>query len=160
VKTICTSNQIDLQPFVAIFIHFSSCTIGTVIVELSLNLAWAALAATTLVFWPSIRPCQKANCGIPLATLTVCILILLPVISIPDDLMAPQFPAETDASLRSGYRPSINHSLSHRAPVSLHSPFACLVTWPLAKLAAKSSHLAYILPQVTIRPLNRPPPFA
>ncbi len=126
--------------------------------ELSLNLAWAVLATAMMAIWLRFRPCHKANGSMQLAALTVCILILLPVISISDDLMAAQFPAETDSSLRWGQRASSNHPVPHHAPVLLRTPSDGLVPPPFARLAAEILHLAFVLPQVSIRLLNRPPP--
>ncbi len=111
-----------------------------------------------VVIWLRFRSCHKANGSMQLAALIVCIAILLPVISISDDLMAVQFTAETDTSLRWGHRPSINHAVPHHAPVLLHAPFAGLSSAPLAKPATEVSHLAFILTQASIRLLNRPPP--
>lgn len=128
--------------------------------EISLNLAWAVLATAMFVLWLRFRPHHKASGGMQLAALTVCVLILLPVISISDDLLAVQFPGETDTSLRWGHRQSINHLISHLPLLALHTPSFCLVSRPLARIGIKTLHMSFIHPQVSIRLLNRPPPAA
>jgi hypothetical protein len=127
-------------------------------VETYLNLAWALLAAAMFMFWLRYRPSHKAGSSMQVAALTVCILILLPVISISDDLMAAQFTAETDTSLRWGHRSSVFHSDSHHVPVLLHTPFDFWKSRPVAGLAKEASCPPFILPLVSIRLRNRPPP--
>jgi hypothetical protein len=134
--------------------------IGIVTVEFSLNLAWAAMATAMFILWLRVRSSRQSNGGMQLAALTVCILILLPVISISDDLMTAQVPAETDTSLRWGQRALLCHTVPHHIPVLLHAPPAGLFSAPTDKLAAETSHMAFVFPQLSIRLLNRPPPAA
>jgi hypothetical protein len=150
---------LSLGPLNACF-RFISYKISNVTVETSLNLAWAVLAAAMFLFWLRYRPRHKASSSLQVAALTVCVLILLPVISISDDLLAAQFPAETDTSLRWGHRPSDYHPDSHHIPVLLHTPFDFLNSRPVAGLANEASRLTFVLPQVSIRLRNRPPPGA
>lgn len=126
--------------------------------EFLLNFAWVALAVAMVVIWARLHP----RAGVPkltqLAALAVSLLILLPVISISDDLMAAQFPAETDSSLRWGQRAPSSHPVPHHVPVLPPSQFAGLAFPPQAWLIVAASHFAFILPQISILRLNRPPP--
>jgi len=127
-------------------------------VEFLLNFAWVGLAVAMAVVWAPMHPRTGVPKGTQVVALAVAILILLPVISISDDLMAAQFPAETDSSLRWGQRPSSNHPVPHHDPVLLRAPSHGLVPLPFSSLAAETLHLAFVLTQVPIRLLNRPPP--
>jgi hypothetical protein len=109
------------------------------------------------MFWLRFRSCHKANGGIQLAALAVCVLTLLPVISISDDLMAAQFPAESDSSLRWEIRALSSHAVHHAAAMPTTSS-AGIFSVPVVKLASAVSKLATVLPQVPIRFLNRAPP--
>jgi hypothetical protein len=154
-----SSKQMDLQPLGSIFTNSTSCTIGIVTVELFLNLTWAVTATAIVVSWHRLRSCHKANGSVQLAAMTLCILILLPVISISDDLMAAaQLPAQTDSSLRCGDRPSISGPLPHHAAKLLYAPAANLDSLALTGLAVEISRLAFISPRVSIRLKSRPPP--
>jgi len=76
--------------------------------ELILNLAWGLLAAYLLTLWWKQRR-QKAACSCcvwimdartQLIALCVILVLLFPIISVSDDLLATQFPAETNNSIR------------------------------------------------------------
>ena len=71
--------------------------------ELTLNLAWMLLSAGML--WVLLRhaPREGKNRRMQLVALGVIALILLPVISVTDDLMVVQNPALTDTSPRKGH---------------------------------------------------------
>jgi hypothetical protein len=95
-----------------------------------------------------------------LISLAVAILILLPAISMTDDLLAAQNPAETDCYLRRDQEHSRPHSIFH--PVS-SVPLKVLVglSWSYSHLLAPA-----ILPAPTVASpalisiQNRPPPVA
>lgn len=78
-------------------------------VELILNFAWLALSAAIVALWLRISP--RTNRGKQLVALAVLTLILFPVISITDDLLAAQNPAETDCCLRKDHTVSNSHSI-------------------------------------------------
>jgi hypothetical protein len=125
-------------------------------VETSLNLAWAILATAMFMFWLRYRPCYKAS-GVQLAALAVCILTLLPVISISDDLMAAQFPAESDSSQHWELRASHSHAVYHAAAMPTASS-ASMSSMPVVKLTSQVSRLAFVLPQVSTLLADRAPP--
>jgi hypothetical protein len=68
--------------------------------ELILNLAWGFVAALMVWAWVRFVPPSHADRRLQLVALAVLILILFPVISVSDDLMAAQNPAEADCCLR------------------------------------------------------------
>jgi len=72
--------------------------------EILLNLAWALCSLGLVWFWLRLCASGSASHRIPVHTqllaLAMIVLLLLPVISLSDDLMAMQGAAETDACLR------------------------------------------------------------
>jgi hypothetical protein len=71
--------------------------------ELTLNLAWALLALWMLGAWLRIAPTAVRERRAQFVALAVVILILLPAISMTDDLLAAQNPAELDCCVRRDY---------------------------------------------------------
>jgi hypothetical protein len=65
--------------------------------ELALNLVWACLAVVLLRLWLRYVPREEAIRWAQPIALFMVILILLPVISVTDDLQMAQNPAEADA---------------------------------------------------------------
>jgi hypothetical protein len=78
--------------------------------ELLLNLAWAMLAAIMVGLWLRTAVRSEADRVMQLTALAVLLLILFPVISVSDDLLALQNPAEVDSCLRRDHTPS-SHSI-------------------------------------------------
>jgi hypothetical protein len=64
--------------------------------ELTLNLGWALLTAWMLWLWLRMASRPVPERRIQAVALAVVILILLPAISMTDDLVAAQSPAEID----------------------------------------------------------------
>lgn len=64
--------------------------------ELTLNLGWALLTAWMLWMWLRMATRPASERRIQAVALAVVILILLPAISMTDDLVAAQNPAEID----------------------------------------------------------------
>jgi hypothetical protein len=131
--------------------------------ELFLNLVWLTLSVSLvcgyLTFAPAPLKSRKATAIIALALL---ILVLLPVISMTDDLAAINNPAETDHLWR-----------RDKAPLHLHSDVATVAIVPLligifAIAVARNSDekvTLYSLPSVllngAVRAFGvRPPPSA
>jgi hypothetical protein len=84
--------------------------------ELFLNLAWVSLAALMVWLWPRFAPRsgpggRMENRSKQLVALAVLLLILFPVISVTDDLLATQNPAETDSTLRRDHIAAGSHSI-------------------------------------------------
>ena len=105
--------------------------------EFALNLVWMALA--TLMFWLWMRraPSEGVSRRTQLAALAVVVLILLPVISVTDDLMAAQNPAETDCCQRKDYAVAIPHSV-FPAIAALPPPVLAELTFSFLRYAAPS----------------------
>ena len=68
--------------------------------ELALNLGWVLVALWMLCAWLRFAPRAAKKRRAQLVALAVVILILLPAISMTDDLLAAQNPAETDTCVR------------------------------------------------------------
>lgn len=68
--------------------------------ELTLNLGWGLLALWMFGAWLRIAPKSGRGRTAQLVALSVVILILLPAISMTDDLIAAQNPAEVDCCVR------------------------------------------------------------
>jgi len=78
--------------------------------ESILNLAWLALAAATAAVWLRLARRSGVSRGRQLVALGVLALILFPVISATDDLLAAQNPAEADSCLRKDHAAAHQHS--------------------------------------------------
>jgi hypothetical protein len=129
--------------------------------ELILNITWALLA--TLMFWLWIRhaPRECLSRQMQFIALAVVILILLPIISVTDDLQMAQNPAEADTYYLCTRR--------DHAAVSPHSIFPTAVMLPPPVFAELSfGFLRFAAPGNSPAPLvkipalasiqNRPPP--
>ncbi len=131
--------------------------------ELFLNLVWLTLSAALvwgyIVFAP---PPMKSRKAVAIIALALLILVLLPAISMTDDLAAINNPAETDHLFR-----------RDRAPLHLHSDVAVVAVVPLligifaiaVALTSGEKLRLYSLPSVlldgAVRALGvRPPPSA
>jgi hypothetical protein len=68
--------------------------------ELALNLGWALLALGMFCAWSRLAPAAAGERRVQFVALAVVILILLPAISMTDDLIAAQNPAEVDCCVR------------------------------------------------------------
>jgi hypothetical protein len=127
--------------------------------ELFLNLAWALVATLMFWLWMRLAPRQGAR-RTQLIALAVVILILLPVISVTDDLIAAQNPAETDCCQRKDHAASSHHSI-FPAVATLPPPVLAKLSFGLLRFAAPSR---VSVPRVKIPALasiqNRPPPAA
>lgn len=80
--------------------------------ELTLNLGWALLAAWMVCAWLSVTPRAARDRRAQFVALAVAILILLPTISVTDDLIAAQNPAEPDCCMRR------DHGDCHAHPIT------------------------------------------
>ncbi|MGA3133361.1 MAG: hypothetical protein ABSD59_21395 [Terracidiphilus sp.] len=112
--------------------------------ELTLNLGWALVAIWMLCAWVRTAPRRATDRRIQMVALAVAILILLPAISMTDDLVAAQNPAEIDCCVRRGH----DHG---RCP---HSIVPVAASLPLPSFAGVS--LAFV---GTATPSNLPSPF-
>ena len=128
--------------------------------EFVLNCVWLLLAAAMIAVWLRSAPDTGAGRRTQFVSLLALILILLPAISMTDDLLAAQNPAEVDCCLRRDHDHANPHSIFHAVaapplPAFRGSPLQliCLLTaGSLADPFVTSPALAGIQ--------NRPPPAA
>jgi len=127
--------------------------------ELLLNLAGVLVAVAMVCLWLRWAPRAGVDRRTQLVALALLILILFPVISVTDDLLAAQNPAETDSCVRRITRTVVaaNLPICSRAArtrsggASLRVPALC-VGKRVPVLIVNSPALAPIE--------NRPPPTA
>lgn len=126
--------------------------------ELVLNLAWFLLAIVMVIAWLRQAPRQAPSRRVQIVALSVLLMILLPAISMTDDLMAAQNPAEIDCCLRRDHSYSRAHVVF---PVVPALPARAFAAAPLRSLPLAAPR---IVPEPVfdspflIRIQNRPPP--
>ncbi len=128
--------------------------------ELILNLGWALVAVWMLFVWMRMAPRTALDRRAQFVALSIVILILLPAISMTDDLIAAQNPAEIDCCVRR------DHDFSR--PLSIVPTSAALPLPAFTGLSITFMHLA--APSIVSAPFvdhpalgpiqNRPPPAA
>ena len=128
--------------------------------ELALNLVWTCLAVVLLLYWMSCDSQAGTSRQTQIVSLALLILILFPVISVTDDLMAVQNPAETESCQRRSQMCSDGCS-THSAVAVLALP--AFVEPPpgsicIAMLSDLPVPLVAVPAVVSIQ--NRPPPAA
>ena len=129
--------------------------------EWFLNVAWALLAVYMIHQWMRLAPRNVAGRRTGLAGLAVLILILLPAISITDDLLAAQKPAVVvECWLRRDHKVISPHSLLP----AIAAPPAQVFDWLSfgAWQAFTPGHSADpLVSSPALAPIqNRPPPTA
>lgn len=130
--------------------------------ELTLNLGWLLVALWMVFAWLRTAPRTVVDRRFQMVALAMVILILLPAISMTDDLAAAHNPAEIDCCVRRIH--DQNSSSSHViAPVasSLPLPAFAGVSFAFARLTAFDSLSSPFVENPALRPIeNRPPPAA
>jgi hypothetical protein len=129
-------------------------------VEQLFNLAWLLLASAVVCLWFGCGPRTGVSRRKQYVALAVLALILFPVISITDDLLAAQNPAEADCCLRRDHVVASAHSIV--PPVSAApQPGFREPSFSSLWLAAPSGPaiLSVDLPGLSVVQ-NRPPPLA
>lgn len=129
--------------------------------EITLNLAWAACSLVLIWFWIRSTASNPAPRKMQILALAMIVLLLLPVISLSDDLMAMQGPAEMDSSMRRALHPDEGHPSV--VPMSFALPeqvFAALPWSGYSQVAVLSVRLTPPLPVLTRSLDRRPPPQA
>jgi hypothetical protein len=123
--------------------------------EVILNIAWALLAAAMVVLWLRYAP-RGCDRRLQVVSLAMLLAILLPAISMTDDLVRAQNPAEIDCCLRRDHE--------HAHPI-----FPVLAALPVPAFTRTSLRILCLLtPGVPRNPAidspalssiqNRPPP--
>jgi hypothetical protein len=131
-------------------------------VELFLNLAGASAAIALFCLWLwSARSANSigANRKTQLVALVLLILIIFPIISVTDDLLAAANPAETDVLLRRDHEFS---GFIAAIPPVLHPDESALPEAAATRWRLIASLLQFSLPDApALAPIeNRPPPAA
>ncbi len=127
--------------------------------EITLNLAWVALAVWMVWAWVRYAPREGADRRVQLVALGLVILILLPAISMTDDLNAARNPAEVDTYIRRVHDWMHPHVLVPAAVALVVSLFAGL-SLGAVELIARSTPAA-VTSDPALHPIeSRPPPTA
>jgi hypothetical protein len=128
--------------------------------ELTLNLGWVLVALWMLCAWWRVAPRAAKGRRAQFVALAVVILILLPAISMTDDLIAAQNPAEIDTCVRRDHGDSGPHSID---PVKATLPLLGFSGLAFGFSPARAqNHLPVVYvenPSLTSIG-NRPPPLA
>lgn len=96
--------------------------------ELTLNLAGALVALAMVCLWLRLAPHAGVHRRTQIVALALLILVLFPVISVTDDLLAAQNPAETSSSAR-----------RHHVVADAHAAFPAAAGLPQAEVAGLSA---------------------
>jgi hypothetical protein len=125
--------------------------------ELALNLVWALLAAVLVKLWLRHAPHKRVSMGTQIAALAMLIVILLPVISVTDDLQALQNPAELDCCARRNHTASCPHSI-FPAVATLPPPVFATPSFAFLRFAAPRSLPAPLVKLPALSSIQRRPP--
>jgi hypothetical protein len=128
--------------------------------EFFLNLAGAFVALALVCLWLRWAPHAGVDRRTQLVALALLILILFPVISVTDDLLAAQNPAETDSCVR---RDHLELSMHSAFPVTggLPEPVLAEHHSALLRFAAPGNLPVPVISSPALAPIeNRPPPTA
>jgi hypothetical protein len=128
--------------------------------ELALNLVWALLAVVLVRLWLRHASRNGASTRMQAAALAMLIMILLPVISVTDDLQALQNPAELDCCARRHHATACPHSV-FPAVATLPPPVFAGLSFGVFRLAAPTPLPAPLVEIPALASIqNRPPPVA
>lgn len=126
--------------------------------ELVLNLVWMLLAALMYCLWVRCAPRKGADRRTQLVALALVVVILFPAISVTDDLLTAQNPAETDCRQRKDHVCANAHPVPHLNSESILT-FSARHSYGAFHSAVPGDLLA---PMTTLPALgsvqNRPPP--
>lgn len=129
--------------------------------ELFLNLAWAAVSVVLVCLWLRFGITGDTSRRRQIVALAILIAILLPVISVSDDLMAMQNATETDTCLRRDqFLPTHAHTLLPFVAVLTPAFFDGLHLGPLGRMAPHALPTVSRLQPERSAFQNRPPPAA
>jgi len=128
--------------------------------ELVLNLIWVLLAVVIVRLWMSHARQEGASPRTQLAALAILIAILFPVISVTDDLLTAQNPAELECCARRNHAVSCPHSI-FPAVDALPPPAFAAPSFGFLRFVAPSSSPVPTVDNPALAPIqNRPPPAA
>ena len=127
--------------------------------ELALNLAWALCSMGLVWFWIRRGVSVRVPRSTQLLALAMVVLLLLPVISLSDDLLAAQSPAESDSYLRRATER--DHTHPSMVPTTLALPEAQILgQWPqlVSREALPTEAKALPVSVFAHARFSRPPP--
>ena len=127
--------------------------------EIILNIAWALCSLGLIVLWVRGSRTNPVSRRTQVFALAMVVLLLLPVISLSDDLMTMQGPAETDTCLRRALNPGDLHPSVAAACWALPVPMVAELSWTGFSQGGLESHRWIAKPNSLPRSLgSRPPP--
>ncbi|MGA2675081.1 MAG: hypothetical protein ABSE99_17840 [Terracidiphilus sp.] len=128
--------------------------------ELILNLAGLFVAMALVGLWLRWAPRAGVDRRTQIVALALLILILFPVISVTDDLLAAQNPAETDSCVRRDHMVA-NANSTFPAAATLPEPLLAELPFGFLRFAAPGALPAPVMASPALAPIeNRPPPTA
>jgi hypothetical protein len=133
------------------------------VTEIILNLAWALCSLGLIWLWIRVgnSGSRASSRKTQFLALAIVVLLLLPIISLSDDLMAMQGPAESDTCLRRAFHAGESHPSV--IPHSMAMPEQLFITLSIRGMSQKTVQSYRVVPPQTflIRSLDsRPPPRA
>lgn len=128
--------------------------------ELILNFAWVALAICMVWLWLRIAPPTGSDRRVQLIALGLALVILLPVISMTDDLIAAKNPAEVDVCLRRDHDWLTPHAVIPPTVALTVATFTGLLFHSTPVLAAFVATAPALRAPALHSVDNRPPPAA
>lgn len=148
----------DQKDFPLTFVPHVELALG---MELTLNLGWALVAMWMLCAWVRKAPRRATDRRIQMVALAVVILILLPAISMTDDLLAAQNPAEIDCCARRNHdHAACPHSIIPAAAV-LPLPGFTGISLAFVGMAGPSNLPSPLVENPSLTSIqSRPPPAA
>jgi hypothetical protein len=128
--------------------------------ELALNLAWVLLTLAMAWFWLRFAPRDASSRRVQMVALAVLVIILLPAISMTDDLLAAQNPAEVDSCLRRDHEYFNPHSI-HPAVATLPPLIFAGLSFGILRVSAPGVPPSPAIDSPALAAIqNRPPPAA
>ena len=128
--------------------------------EIILNLAWALCSMGLIGYWWRSRTANSKPLRVQIFALAMIVLLLLPVISLSDDLASMQGAFETDSSVRRILHE--NHA-QLATPAFMALPQGFTISIPVHSWATERVYIHTPAAAVTLESrsfANRPPPQA
>jgi hypothetical protein len=127
--------------------------------EIVLNVAWATCSVGLILFWSRTSASNPVPRGRQIFALAMVVLLLLPVISLSDDLMAMQGPSETDSCLRRVLQTNDVHPSVMPTSFALPEEIIAALSFSGSLQEISQDHIPATPPSLLIRSLDsRPPP--
>jgi hypothetical protein len=128
--------------------------------EIVLNLIWVMLAVAFVRLWICHARQEGASRRTQIAALAMLIAILFPVISVTDDLLILQNPAEVDCCARRNHAAFCPHTI-FPAVAELPPTVFAVFSFVFVQFVAPSSFPVPTVDNPALAPIqNRPPPTA